>query len=212
MTQETDQASLDEFSEEEIMEGLRSRAKALGIKFSKNIGKDALQARIDDFLEEREDEQSTAPAKAPTASNKAPEDYSDEELQGMPKVRRENIIRQRMRKTELRLIRVRVANMNPSKADMSGEIFSVTNKYLGTVRKYVPFGEATDNGYHIPFILLKDLKARKFLQVKTRRTDKGQIEVTTRWVPEFSIEEMPPLTEAELAKLAASQAAAAGLE
>lgn len=211
MTQDTDHISTDEFSEEEIMEGLRARAKALGIKFSKNIGKDALQQRIDDHLA---DEQETAPAKtpAPAKATKAPEDYSVEELRELPKAVRDNVIRQRMRKTELRLVRVRIANMNPNKADMSGEIFSVTNKYLGTVRKYVPFGEATDNGYHVPAILLKDLKARKFLQVSTRRTDKGQIEVKTRWVPEFSIEELPPLTQEELAKLAATQAAAAGLE
>ena len=111
------------------------------------------------------------------------------------------------------LIRCRIANLNPSKRDLRGEIFTVANKYVGTVRKFIPYGEATDNGYHIPHIIYEQLKTRKFLQVNTRndRSAGNQIVVDQRWVPEFSIEVLPQLTQEELDKLAASQAAAGGV-
>lgn len=62
----------------------------------------------------------------------------------------------------LALVRCRVYNLNPAKADLPGEIISVANRFIGTVRKFIPFGEATENGYHIPRVLVEDLKSRQF--------------------------------------------------
>ena len=111
------------------------------------------------------------------------------------------------------LVRCRIAHLKPSKRDFRGEIFTIANKYIGTVRKFIPYGEATDNGYHIPKILYEELKSKKFLQVNTRndRAAGNQIVIDQRWVPEFSIEVLPKLTQDELDKLAASQAAAGGV-
>lgn len=61
-----------------------------------------------------------------------------------------------------RRLRCRVYNLNPAKADLPGEIISVSNRFIGTVRKFIPFGEATENGYHIPRVLVQDLKSRQF--------------------------------------------------
>jgi len=77
----------------------------------------------------------------------------------------------------------------------------------------VPFGEATDNGYHIPQILLTQLKARKFLQKRTKTDPRtGEITINTRFVPEFGIEILKPLTPKEVADLAASQASTRGID
>ena len=87
----------------------------------------------------------------------------------------------------------------------------MANEYLGTVRKFVPFGEVTDNGYHIPQCLYDVLKERTFVNIKVRKGSKGEEIVEHQNAREFSLEVLPPLSADELAKLAASQSAAGGL-
>lgn len=180
-------------TEEEMLIALKAKATMLGVKFSNNIGIESLRERIAEH--EKEQEAANATGSTPAAAEENPNSHM--------------AIRKRLQKEELKLIRCRITNMNPTKADLKGEIFSVRNKYIGTVRKFIPFGEATENGYHIENILLKQLKARKFLQVKTN--PKTNVVESQRFVPEFAIEILEPLTETELKQLAAQQAAAAGL-
>ena len=106
----------------------------------------------------------------------------------------------------------RCTNFGQEKKDLPGEILTVANEYLGTVRKYVPFGEATDNGYHVPYCLYEMMRDRKFLSIKTRKGPKGQTIVEQQMVREFALEILPPLTEAELARLSAAQLSAGGVE
>ena len=172
------------------LELLKQRADTLGIKYSPNIGVDTLKQKIEEKL----------------AGNKSsePEVVEGEETHAQ--------IRQRMQVEEMKLVRLRIANLNPDKKDLHGEIFTVANKFLGTVRKFIPYGEATDNGYHVPYVLYKQLVARKFLQVRVVQQPGGQTEVQTKWVPEFALEVLEPLTQDELNRLANKQAAAAGIE
>lgn len=116
-------------------------------------------------------------------------------------------LREYLAAEQMKLVRVRITNMDPKKADLSGEIFTFANEYLGTVRKFVPFGEVTDNGYHIPFCIYNMLLAREFLQIRTIKKSGGHTEVKTQYVREFSIDVLPDLTEEERARLAATQAA-----
>ena len=44
-------------------------------------------------------------------------------------------IRQVMQKEQMRLIRLRITNLDPKKKDLPGEIFTVANKYIGTIRR-----------------------------------------------------------------------------
>ena len=76
----------------------------------------------------------------------------------------------------------------------------------------MPFGEATDNGYHVPYCLYEMMRDRKFLSIKTRKGPKGQTIVEQQMVREFALEILPPLTEAELARLSAAQLSAGGVE
>lgn len=179
-------------SEEAELEALKARATMMGISFSPRIGLERLRAKVEAKLNGDTEEETAAPK---TEQQKKAE------------------LRKKMRDEQMALVRLRIANLNPSKRDLRGEIFTVANKYVGTVRKFIPYGEATDNGYHVPKILYEQLKSRKFLQVNTRndRNAGNQIVVDQRWVPEFSLEVLPQLTQEELDKLAASQAAAGGV-
>jgi hypothetical protein len=172
---------------------LKQRADTLGITYSPRIGVDSLRAKIDERLNEKEPD---APA---GGSNK------------LSKVEQMAALRESMHKEQMKMVRLRITNLNPNKKELTGEIFTVANKFLGIVKKYIPYGEVTEDGYHVPYILYTELRDRKFLSIKTRQ-DKttGQIVVSQNWVPEFALEVLPQLTQAELNKLAAAQSAAGG--
>lgn len=186
---------------------LKMQAAQLGISYQGNVGVETLKARIKAKLEstegESEDEGEEQPAtpEAPTAPV----------TKKLTRAEQEQKFRDDQARDELKLIRVRIACLNPAKANLRGEIITVANKYVGTVRKFIPFGEDADAGYHVPVILLRELKSRKFNSVKTSKGDKGQMVVQQRLVPEFAIEELEPLTQEELDKLAAVQMASQGL-
>lgn len=110
-------------------------------------------------------------------------------------------------KENMRLVRCRIVNLNPANKDLHGEFYTVANNVLGKVTKYVPWDEAGES-YHIPYILYKYLKKKKFMQFKQSRKGKNnQLTVEAQWVPEFNIEILPPLTKEELQELAAQQRA-----
>ncbi|QXV74383.1 hypothetical protein [Rhizobium phage RHEph16] len=181
---------------------LKSRAKLMGIAFSPNL-KDpqVLKDKIAAKLSGEDQEEQKGPV--------SPELTSEIKASTKPKTIDE--IRKEMLAENMKLVRVRITNMDPKKKDLPGEILSVGNDIIGVVRKFVPYGEVTDNGYHIPYILYKALLKRKFLDVKVTKNSKGQEQVVQRWVKEFALDILPPLTTGELAKLAANQAAAGGV-
>lgn len=178
---------------------LKERADAMGIEYRGNIGLESLKQRVNNKINGIKDDEPTAEvikeAKTPDAPVK------------LTRAEKEQKLRDDLAKEHLRLVRVKIYNLDPKKNDLRGEIITVGNRFLGEQRKFIPFGEATDNGYHIPKIIYDELKQRRFQQIRTK-TVKGQIEVKTRMVPEYSLEIMPDLTEEELEELAVRQAAA----
>jgi hypothetical protein len=181
-------------TKEELLAGLKRKADLLGVTYSNNIGIDSLRNRIAEAQAENKPDEETEEVATPKLTSKM-------------------AIRQKQRAEQLKLVRCRIVNMNPNKAEITGEIVTVRTKYLGTVSKMIPFGDETDNGYHIPYILYNELKSRQFLQTKVRKSKNGQQRLPiSRWVNEFNIEVLPPLTPEELKKLAAQQAASAGIE
>lgn len=167
------------------LELLKARADKLGIKYSPNIGIETLKERINAVL---------SPEKPATAINA------------------EDAERTRVRNDALKLIRCQIVNLNPNKKAWEGEIITVWNKYTGTVRKFVPFGEKTVEGYHVPQIIYNVLKERKYLSISTKRDSKtGELTVKTQWVPEFSLTILPQLTKEQLAELAAAQKASGSI-
>lgn len=174
---------------------LKQRATMMGITFSNNISVEALRAKIEAKMAE------------PTEAAPAPALVAPGEVAPVrQKTKREELLADAMK-----LVRLRITNLDPKKKDLPGEIFTVANRYIGTVRKYVPFGEVTDNGWHVPNIIYQMMKEKKFLNIRTtRRNGKEFVEKT--WAQEFALEVLPQLTREELAKLAAGQAAAGGLD
>lgn len=174
---------------------LKERAALMGINHSPNIGLEALKKKVAAVDNDEPEDQEEAPVKAKK------EETVQQEIAR---------IRAQQMRDEMKLIRVRIANMNPAKAELKGEIVTVANKFVGTVRKFVPFGEAGE-AYHLPKILVDELRSREFNLVRTR-TDRtnGQTIIEQKLVREYSIEELAPLTADELKELARMQAAAAG--
>lgn len=197
---------------------LKERAKLMGITFSNNIGVDALKEKIAAHRAAAEAKANPASAQeqpktgAQTTSQASNGDGSVNALTGNEtKPVRAKSLRQHLRDEKMKLIRVRITNLDPKKKDLPGEIITVANEYLGTVRKFVPFGEVTDNGFHVPQCIYDMLKERTFVSIKTRKDAKGQTIVEHQNAREFALEVLPQLTPEELAQLSAAQAAAGGL-
>lgn len=185
---------------------LKQRAKMLGVEFSNNIGLETLKERVAAKLASESSQESQ------TQANPLAGESSEEEAEeGEAPVKRKSL-RQHLVDEQTKLIRIRIQNLDPKKKDLQGEIVTVANEHLGTIKKFVPYGEASEEGYHVPYCIYKYLIAKKFLQIKTRKNKiNGQIVVTSDWVREFSIEVLPDLTKKELQHLAASQAAAGNI-
>jgi len=193
----TDQTQDEEISSQEVDELslLKQRANLMGIKYSNNISIEKLRERISGRLAEEEQEEKTVTSTTKPVEGKV------------------LTLRQKLIKDNMRLIRLRITNLDPKKKDLPGEIITVANEYLGTVRKFVPFGETTENGYHVPYCIYTLLRARKFLNIRTfkDRQNPGQIKIEQSWSAEFALDVLPPLTQEELDKLATAQSAAGGI-
>lgn len=177
---------------------LKARAEDMGIPFRSNIGVDTLRQKINDFL-------------AGNSVGADDEEDDDPTVAGerkLTKAEQEQQLRDKLCKEKLRLRRVQIYNLNPAKMDLQGEIITVGNRYIGTVRKFIPFGEATEGGYHIEQVLYDHLKARKFQQIRIKKGPNGEQLPEIRWVPEYNIVDMPDLTQSELEELKLNQAAA----
>lgn len=211
---------------------LKARAKLMGITHSNNISVEKLKEKIEAKLageptsddepeadDDNDDQQTEIGLSADlslAAPSGAPAPLAQKDAapkRKLTKSEQEQAIRTELHREAMALLRCRITNLNPAKKDLHGEIFVVGNRYIGTVRKFVPYGEATDDGYHIPKVLYDELVSRQFQQINTKRDPRtGTNQVTTRWVREFAIEVLPPLTQEELNKLATAQAAAGSID
>lgn len=182
---------------------LKERAKQMGIPFSNNISLETLRKRISDKMEGKD-----VPEVNPLTG-----DVEIAAITAAPKKldAKQNALalRKLMHREQMKLVRVRITNMDPKKKDLPGEIWTVANEYLGNVRKMIPYGEQTDDGFHIPYCLFRLLQSKRFLHIRTVKDRVTGVERQEKqWVKEFSLDVLPDLTKEELARLAAAQAAA----
>lgn len=166
------------------LDQLKAEADSYGITYSAQIGEAGLQKKIDEFLKAQADATKETKAEAPKAT----------------KASRTEVLAEASK-----LVRVNITCMNPAKKDWDGEIITAGNSVIGTFRKFVKFN--TDEGFHIPNIIYKMLKRRKFNVFYSERTKNNVTQRKARLANEFAIEVLPQLTESELAELAKSQAA-----
>ena len=179
------------------LELLKERATQMGISFHPSIGVDKLRAKVDAAIKGVPD---------PTAN----EEPAQEEPAPAP-VLTEYQKTQMQRMEALKLVRVVVSCMNPAKQAWEGEVFTVGNDAIGTVRKYVPFN--VDNGYHVPHIIYEQLLERQCpILVPVTDPVTGFKTSRIKLVREFNVVVLPQLTESELAELARQQAVGGTIE
>lgn len=186
-------------TEEELRENLKSKARMMGIDFSNNIGTETLRERINAQLE-------------PVTEQPAAEEASTNPLAGSAPVKKKTL-RQMQHDEQMKLVRIRIQCLDPKKKDLPGEVITVANEYLGTVKKFVPYGEHTEDGYHVPYCIWRMLEKRKFLNIRTvkdRRT--GLERVDSTWAKEFAIEVLPQLSVEQIKQLATAQRAAGSVD
>ncbi len=183
---EQDEPQLDELTL------LKQRAQTLGIKFHPSIGLESLRSKVSAAL-----------------TGEDAEEAAEEPVPEAPAAESRIQMRNRLRKEASALVRVRVTCMNPNKKEWKGEIFTASNSIVGTFRKYVQFN--TEEGWHVPQIILNMIKARQFQTFYTIKNERGVAVRKGKLVPEFAVEVLPPLTEKELLELSRRQALAGGV-
>lgn len=168
---------------------LKARAEMMGISFHPSIGLEKLRDKVNAAIN------GTPPEK---------EEAQPEQEVAAPKAETENQMRTRMKNDANRLIRIRVACMNPAKKEWEGEFFSAGNAVIGTLTKYVPFN--AEDGWHVPNMILKMMQDRQCQVFYTVTDSRGNKSRKGKLIKEFAIEILPDLTPEELHDLAQRQA------
>ena len=175
------------------LENLKVRAEKLGVKFHPSISAEKLREKIKAAQAEGEGSVGEQPeVKSVTATV--------EESPAAKKLR--------LKREGLKLVRVRITCMNPTKKEWEGEIFTVSNNAVGTVKRYVPYN--AEDGWHVEQILLNQLRERQCQIFVTEKDSRGNKIRKGKLIREFAIEVLDPLTEEELHDLAQRQAMAKG--
>lgn len=172
-------------------ETLKQRLDLMGVKYHHNAGVEKLRALLEEHLSDETTGAEESQESEETGETKTVENGDDS----------------RARQDELRaLVRVFISCHDPSKAAWDGELISVGNSLVGTLKKYVAFNKE----WHVPRIILDSLKEKQFQQHYKAKDSRGNEIPRTRLVKAYNIEELPPLTEKELKELAQRQAMANG--
>lgn len=175
------------------LENLKVRAEKLGVKFHPSISADKLREKIKAAQTEGEGSVGEQ-AQVKSATVAVEESPAAKKL--------------RLKREGLKLVRVRITCMNPTKKEWEGEIFTVSNNAVGTVKRYVPYN--AEDGWHVEQILLNQLRERQCQIFTTEKDSRGNKIRKGKLIREFAIEVLDPLTEEELHDLAQRQAMAKG--
>lgn len=212
------------------LEQLKERATLMGIKFHPNSKEDSLRSKIQAVLDggsaeeesdEEQEEEDTSndddandPADNGTAANSSmpnlntppvPQPKAAPAAKFVPETKEQKAYRLRLAGTKL--VRVIVHCNNPMKKDWQGEQFTVSNRNLGTLNRFVPF----EVEWHVEAAILEMMKDRQYLGFNARKVGPMKLEVKEpKFVKEFNIEILEPLTQKELAKLVVKQALQGG--
>ena len=194
----TDETNLNEENQEaeviaqDELEALKARANLLGVKFHPSISLEKLREKVNAAV--------TSEGEAEEPSNSSPE--AKEETIGEK--------RKRLKTEALKLVRIRLTCLNPAKKEWEGEIITVGNSLIGSVKKFVPFN--ADDGWHVPHVIYQQLKERQCQVFYTATDARGNKVRKGKLIKEFAIEVLPPLTKEELDELARRQAMAKAID
>lgn len=162
------------------LESLKQKADLMGVSYHANIGVEKLKAKIESYTGGAVEEIEVPKGQETLGQKKA-------------RLRKESDVR----------IRVKVNCLNPMKQSYDGEIFEAGNSYIGTIKVFVPFNV---EAWYLPKIII-DLLREKQYQHHYEETVNGKKINKQKWVKEFNVVELEPLTKKELDELAATQRA-----
>lgn len=172
---------------------LKARADQLGIQYHPSIGLEKLRAKVNEVIT----------SSTPTEDTTEPE-VTEETVAEVPATETAEQRRMRKRKEANKLVRIRVTCMNPAKKEWDGELITAGNGVVGSFTKFIPFN--ADEGYHVPQIILNQLKERQCQIFVNDRDSMGNTIRKGKLIREFAIEILPQLTLQELKDLAQQQA------
>jgi len=178
---------------------LKSRADQMGVKYHHRAG----LKKMKEIVEAGMNAVTSPEVKIPEIIF-SPEEEETNQPQERPFAKKA-----RLRKEANELVRVRISCMNPNKKDWDGEIYTVSNSVVGTVKKYVPFN--AENGWHVPKIIFTAMTERKCQIFHTVKDSRGNKVRKGKLIKELNIEVLPALTNIELKDLATQQAMANNL-
>jgi hypothetical protein len=187
----TDYDNTEEITEKEQqeMDLLKARADQLNIKYHPNIGLGTLRERVN-----------TAVSK-PDKIRLATKVLSRQEL-----VNRELT---EQRNKAKRLVRIMITCMDPSKSNIEGEIHTVSNRVVGTVRRYVP---CVSEAWHVEHIIYEQLKEKKFVHHYTIKDSNNKPVNKQKLVPTYNVAIIDNMSDKEIDELKKQQALAGRIE
>lgn len=161
------------------LELLKEEATALGVDFHPAIGLAKLQKKINTSLGVVEEDDAA----------------SEENPLNFKAVVSETALEKKKRQSNecKRLVRCRIVCLDPAFKEWEGQIFTVGNGVVGTIRKYIAFGVP----YHVPNIILQRMKDMQHQVFSKGKDSRGRPKTVTKRVYTYAIEELPPLTEDE---------------
>lgn len=198
------------------LQSLQERCQLMGIKYHPNSKEESLRAKIQASLDDKNPdevgEDSVDPVDNGNPANSSMPDLSklDPSIlvpKGVfkPETKEERAYRLRMAGTKL--VRVYIHCNNPMKKEWQGEQFTVSNRNLGTLSRFVPF----EQEWHVEAAILDMMRDRQYLGFNTRKAGPMKLEIKEpKFIKEFNIEVLDPLTEKEIKDLAIKQAMQSG--
>ena len=159
---------------------LKQRADLMGIKYAPKISLETLKERVNKVMVDAEDPKNQSSAEYTNVSD---DPYAEERAQ------------------QSALVRVIVVCHDPSKNHLESELLAIENNLVRD-KRVVFFGKE----WHITRALLESLRDRKYQAFRKLKTAQGEVH-KPYLVPAYSIQELAPLTDAELAQIARKQLA-----
>lgn len=198
------------------LQSLQERCQLMGIKYHPNSKEDSLRAKIQASLDDKNPDEVGEDSVDPVDNGK-PANSSMPDLSKLdpsilvpkgvfkPETKEEKAYRLRMAGTKL--VRVYIHCNNPMKKEWQGEQFTVSNRNLGTLSRFVPF----EQEWHVEAAILDMMRDRQYLGFNTRKAGPMKLEIKEpKFIKEFNIEVLEPLTEKEIKDLAIKQAMQSG--
>jgi hypothetical protein len=198
------------------LQSLQERCQLMGIKYHPNSKEDSLRAKIQASLDDKNPDEVGEDTVDPVDNGK-PANSSMPDLSKLdpsilvpkgvfkPETKEEKAYRLRMAGTKL--VRVYIHCNNPMKKEWQGEQFTVSNRNLGTLSRFVPF----EQEWHVEAAILDMMRDRQYLGFNTRKAGPMKLEIKEpKFIKEFNIEVLDPLTEKEIKDLAIKQAMQSG--